>query len=242
MYFSNILSEVRSLLPWKLEEKFKERLEDTNTDCTDNEEIFTVLTEFFDFLVERSSFDVKYEIALGPRQSKGEEKKDTKRQEKPPERQTLRKKSYAVVQISDSSDESEKDCNSSKSRNHATSKVRNKKKIHATSRPDKGKGHVTARSASYKEPVETTCPICKNKHKYLFQCEKFQQTRVKDRVRLTKATKACFRCLRLDSQVNMADKDKWWIRTRILAMENGLVLKKTARKTELIDSGTSRCA
>ena len=210
LYFSNILSEVRSLLPWKLEEKFKERLEDTNTDCTDNEEIFTVLTEFFDFLVERSSFDVKYEIALGPRQSKGEEKKDTKRQEKPPERQTLRKKSYAVVQISDSSDESEKDCNSSKSRNHATSKVRNKKKIHATSRPDKGKGHVTARSASYKEPVDTTCPICKNKHKYLFQCEKFQQTRVKDRVRLTKATKACFRCLRLDSQVNMADKDKWW--------------------------------
>ena len=213
LYFSNILSEVRAALPYKLEEKFKERLEDTNTDCTDHEEMFSVLVEFFDSLMERSSFEVQYELALGPRQAKGDDRKETKKPEKPADRyqpRTQTKKSFAMINVSSSESESDGSC-ISHAKNHKTSKM--KKKIHATSRPDgltKGKGHVTSKSSSYKEPTEEHCPICKLKHKYLFQCEKFQKTLVKERVRLTKTTKACFRCLRLDSQVNMAEKDKWW--------------------------------
>ena len=211
LYFSGLLSEVRLALPWKVEELYKERLKDSGTSCVDHEELFSAMIDFIEYLVEESSFDVKYELALGPRQTRGDDKKDPRRQDKPPDRSQPKKKTFTVVNLSDSDDSGADGSSMHDSKSHQTSRPVNKKKSHATSYQDgKPKSSGPPRSSPSKTPSDVTCPICKKDHKFLFQCEKFQSTRVKERMRLTKTTKACFRCLRMDSNVIMSDKDKWW--------------------------------
>ena len=64
--------------------------------------------------------------------------------------------------------------------------------------------------ANYTPPQERSCNACKQKHEYLFYCEKFQATRVRDRFRLTRAARVCMRCLRLDSRVDFNDRQGWF--------------------------------
>ena len=64
--------------------------------------------------------------------------------------------------------------------------------------------------ANYSDPKERQCTACKKKHEYLFYCEKFQATRVKERFRITRAARVCMRCLRMDSRVDFNDREAWF--------------------------------
>ena len=63
---------------------------------------------------------------------------------------------------------------------------------------------------SHVEPKLTDCIVCSNKHHYMFECEKFQHARGKDRQILTAKQKACFRCLRMDAKYNRKEVETWW--------------------------------
>lgn len=213
LYFSSLLSEVRSALPWKLEEEYKERMKDIDATCTDHEEMFSMMVDFLDYLVEKSSFDVKYELALGPRSGRGEDKKEPKKADKNNDRPFPKKKSFAVIEVTDSESDDCSIVDSQTVNSHATSRPVKKTQNHGTSKSDgnnKNKPSPIARSSKYIPPTETTCSICKGKHKYLFQCVQYQKTRVKERIRLVKTTRACSRCMRMDAAVVFADRDKWW--------------------------------
>ena len=63
---------------------------------------------------------------------------------------------------------------------------------------------------AYSPPQDRNCKLCNTKHDYLFYCEKFQTTRTKDRFRLTRSTRVCMRCLRMDSKVDFNDRQAWF--------------------------------
>lgn len=66
-------------------------------------------------------------------------------------------------------------------------------------------------NASYTEPRKVKCECCNKAHEYMYYCELFQQTKsTVERMKLCYKTKTCFRCLRLDSQVDLRDRVKWW--------------------------------
>jgi hypothetical protein len=184
LYFSNLLPEIRLALPYKLEEQYKERLEDSTTGCTDYEEMFCEMVRFLDYLVEKSAFEVNYELAFGPRAERESRKKESAAPQKPP---PPRRKGYTAQTNSQS-----------------------------TVQSSNGSGGAAAMPAATALPVgkfppkETLCNICKKTHLFLFQCEKFQSTRVKERSRLSKSTRCCFTCLRMDSNVDFSNREAWW--------------------------------
>ena len=66
-------------------------------------------------------------------------------------------------------------------------------------------------SKSYTEPKEITCAVCSNvKHKYMFECEKFQTARGKERISIASKNKCCFRCLRVDARYDKNNIEAWW--------------------------------
>ena len=64
--------------------------------------------------------------------------------------------------------------------------------------------------ANYVEPALVTCTICSNQHAFCFHCPNFQQARGKDRIGVAAKMRACFRCLRMDSQIDLKNKETWW--------------------------------
>ena len=59
---------------------------------------------------------------------------------------------------------------------------------------------------------EMDCELCKAKHTYLYYCPEFQKAKPRDRYKMTGQAKCCFRCLRLDSLVDLNDRKAWFER------------------------------
>ena len=57
---------------------------------------------------------------------------------------------------------------------------------------------------------ERKCELCQGSHTHLYYCEDFQKARTGDRYKMTGQAKACFRCLRLDSDVDFQDRKAWF--------------------------------
>ena len=64
--------------------------------------------------------------------------------------------------------------------------------------------------ANYVEPALVTCTICSNQHAFCFHCPNFQDARGKDRIGVAAKMRACFRCLRSDSQIDLKNREAWW--------------------------------
>ena len=74
---------------------------------------------------------------------------------------------------------------------------------------------ITNRRAhfGYTPPQVRDCPMngCDEKHTHIFYCKKFQQIKdFKKRLQTTTTLKVCFRCLRLDSDVDFKDRKEWY--------------------------------
>ena len=67
--------------------------------------------------------------------------------------------------------------------------------------------HAQATNSS---PQERNCDLCKGRHTHLVYCEDFQKCDISVRYKLAGKCKVCFRCLRMDSDVNFNDKAAWW--------------------------------
>ena len=186
LYFSALIPEVRLCLPYKLEEKFKEELEDTGTDCSDHGEMYGAMVRFMNHLVEKSAFDVNYEMVFQPRQLQSQARGGSSSQVKlPPPPPPQGRKTYPVrpVDVDQPADD------------HDGVEVLDS---------------LPSVAASYTAAAEVKCVICKKKHYYLFQCVKFQETKIRERNRLTRSTRACVRCLRMDAATDLYNREAWW--------------------------------
>ena len=67
----------------------------------------------------------------------------------------------------------------------------------------------------YTQPTEVDCVLCDEKHTHLQYCEKFQTCIVKERYKLVGKCNVCFRCLRLDSNLDFNDRETWWSKHKV---------------------------
>ena len=87
----------------------------------------------------------------------------------------------------------------------SASGISNKKQ---TSRVKQGNGVFV--SASYSAPVAKPCHLCSGKHTHVFYCEKYVDSDIMvDRIKIVQKLQACFRCLRMDSDIDFANRAQW---------------------------------
>ena len=61
-----------------------------------------------------------------------------------------------------------------------------------------------------KKPTPMKCNLCHGRHTHMYNCEQYIQAPIKDRKKLNVSTKSCYRCLRLDAQVEFTSIEEWW--------------------------------
>ena len=61
-----------------------------------------------------------------------------------------------------------------------------------------------------KTPNLVNCSLCNGQHTHLFYCSEFMSASIPERFPLTQNSKTCFRCLRLDSEVDFSDRTAWF--------------------------------
>ena len=62
----------------------------------------------------------------------------------------------------------------------------------------------------YTEPQILSCVACPGKHSHMYYCPEFQKAGVDDRLQMAKAQKACRRCLRMDSKLDLTARAAWF--------------------------------
>ena len=88
---------------------------------------------------------------------------------------------------------------------HAAAASAAGKSVNASGPPQKS-GSKVNRAA----PALIKCKLCNQQHKYLFYCKEFQETLVMKRTKLVQTVKSCYRCLRMDADMNVNDRANWW--------------------------------
>ena len=186
IYFSPVISEIQRSLPTKLQDDFKEKLRDNKGVTVTREEIFTEFLSYMEKVVDNLTFELHFELA-----SSSSDK-------------TLENKAHQGPKPSQS-----------------TNKPVNKppqKKTYSASVPQppmvdglgSRKKNRTRINQVFTQPQNRTCSLCSNQHTHLFYCEEFQKSQIKERYKLAGKVKACFRCLRMDSEVDFLNKSAWY--------------------------------
>ena len=60
------------------------------------------------------------------------------------------------------------------------------------------------------QPKLMYCSACQGKHTHMYYCGFFQDSSIKERYFILRNLAVCFRCLRLDSEVDLTDRNAWW--------------------------------
>ena len=187
LYFSPVLQEIQRGLPPKIHDDLKDRFKKNKPEDISRKTIFIELLNFLDSLTEDLTVEINYEMTSLNLSGKTEPSTTKPAPaQKPPFKSTPHKKTYA------------NSANSSKPAKPTGSSEINSK--------DKKRVH----QSSSNPPEERKCELCNGKHKFLQYCEEFQNCDVRERYKLVGRVKVCFRCLRLDSQVDFNNRERWW--------------------------------
>ena len=69
---------------------------------------------------------------------------------------------------------------------------------------------IQTQNPSGSKPKSVNCTLCSGSHTHLFYCGEFMKKLVKERYPLVAGVNVCFRCLRMDSEVNFNDRAVWY--------------------------------
>ena len=189
LHFSPIVQEIQSNLPAKQHEAFKRicKRKDKTGNVT-RKMIFEELLDYFDELVTDFTFEINYDVvtAAGAKPDSGKPTPSYKPVSKPGQKKTF--------------------TNSKKSApNQGSEPSKPEPEKPETSRPVLAQG-------TYTQPQERDCNLCSRRHTHLQYCERFQACEMRERYKLAGRSKACFRCLRLDADLDFNDRVAWWDR------------------------------
>ena len=192
LFFSDFMSAVHHKLPFKMEELFIERMELSSINALDREEVYRETILFIKEQVNKATYDAQYELAMGPRPPRPQ-RPTAVAAGKPTSRPPGRSGHAAITRAEEDEYEGFSDGSDC---------------AEVTYLPPSHSAPFIA--AAYTAPSEKACKLCQKKHDFLFYCEKFAATKIRERFKLCRATKACMRCLRMDANVNFADRKEWF--------------------------------
>ena len=183
LYFSAVILEVQAALPQKLQDDFKAKFRDEEkNEVISRKAIFLEFLEYLDELIANFTSDINYDMT-----SLNLNKLETPAPKlaptfKPPFKPYPQKKTFSNM---------------------------NKNGKQSSSYRKKSGQQVLAQGTASK-PQERDCILCNSKHTHMQYCEEFQKAQGKWRYQLVGRVKACFRCLRLDADVDFNDREGWW--------------------------------
>ena len=69
--------------------------------------------------------------------------------------------------------------------------------------------HIESVNAVFVPPKSVNCPLCNEQHTFLYYCSVFLAAPLVDRRQPGGRSRACFRCLRLDSKVDFKNQEQY---------------------------------
>ena len=182
--------------------------------------VYETLIKFLQSKVKKTTFDIDYDLSVS--------KAGRESREKPPTGSTATKptgktaKAYAMTESTDPAPPNPAPAYTGQPAGAATARTAEKKgKASGKQKEGKGQGKVKDRSKggkqasasstmaapAYSAPAERKCKWCKGQHTHAYYCEEFQQTMAVLRMKKCYDANVCFKCLRLDSDVDLTNKE-----------------------------------
>lgn len=184
LYFSPVIVGIQAALPQKLQDDFKAKFrdEDKIADMS-RKSIFLEFLSYLEELITNFTSDINYDMtSLNLNKFEAAEPKPV-HGTKPPQKPFPTKKTFS---------------NMKKPGKQQPAPGGAKMK-----RPVMTQGCTT-------EPQSRECVICHGSHTHLQYCEKFQKGRGRERYQMAGKVKACFRCLRMDAEVDFNNREAWF--------------------------------
>lgn len=179
--FSSVVSEIQHNLPPAQLAAFKKICKKKDpTGNISRRMLFVELVKYVDTIVADFTFEINYEF-VSVSGPKAESTAAKQQSYKPlPQKPGTGKKTYNVSKTS------------------------------GAAQPNPGPSSKKPVYGTYTQPQERKCKLCPGKHVFLQYCEQFQKSDIRDRYRVVGRANVCFRCLRLDSEVDFVDRQSWW--------------------------------
>ena len=215
LYYSPMIEEIRRSLPQKPHELFCKRLEEIDEFGNVSKDVYyKELVMFLDKFVSSETFEMSLETPE-PTKAKVEHN---------PSKPRLKEKSYVTSTEANTNNTDPQTTGSG-----AKAPRNNKSSKPLTNTP----------STPPTTPIPTLCLHCNNKHTHLFYCEVFMTSSVKERYVMSGKSQSCWRCLRLDSQIDFNNLMPWFkthwndCRTRFPCKNGNCAEKKASRQLHL---------
>ena len=194
LYYSDIAKEVIQRLPHRTVEAIKDEIRESDqTEDGYAENLYNVVVIAIQDAIEDATLTMRLDSTTSKPQPER-----PKRQEAPnpvvPGKKTYSAEVPSTVR--EDKDAAEKPDGKEKK------KTLTKKKTKLKSAPTK----VTS---AYVKPALVKCGLCQSQHTHLFYCETFLGFHVDDRNKPASKVRTCFRCLRLDAEVDFGNKVAW---------------------------------
>ncbi len=194
VYYSPVIIQIQHSLPEELHLEFKKRIKKADKGSRSiREHVFLELLGFMDDAVEDLTFELDYEL-------ENPDEKTNPVQQKYPDKNKNAGKTQPKKTFSNTS---------SNQPQHGGAGPQAGGQPQASG-GGSGQGNRGNRNQFATQPQEKQCKLCNGKHTHLYYCEEFQKTPVNQRYKMAGKVKACFRCLRMDSNVDTINRPTWW--------------------------------
>jgi len=200
LYHSTIIGEIEKGMVHYMSKEYKKRIRKKDkTGNLDEKGHWDVMCTYLDDLADELIFEVNHALNNG---ANALELKPRDKKAAP-----VTKKAYSSVQVE------EEDASINVSTTQVVKQAKAKKPVSSRGKKVNTINNINANvnvPAGYVEPPLVNCVTCSSPHTHIFGCVQFQKARGTDRVNIASKQRVCFRCLRMDSQADLKNREVWW--------------------------------
>ena len=198
LYTHQIVADIQESLPPDIFKKFLEEVR-KHPGRAPKKVVFELLLEYMDEVVALFNHSYTYRLDHGVDPDRYYKTKlEVKKTPPPPTKPPPRQKNYTST-VSPSVHPAASSALSVNSGNSGRARVQRNKP-----------NHGVFVSSSYTAPVSKSCHLCTKSHTHVFYCEQYIEADVlDDRIKVVKKLQACFRCLRMDSDIDFKNRAQW---------------------------------
>ena len=205
-----LVKEIQEYLPVYAVREYKKVLKRGSDDDRKTAKFFWVsLVKYLSSYITELTFDIDYDITCGNGRKDSNTNGHSTNAVKSGEKSFGKKGGHKVFLAV----ESEEKLDAEKTKPKRVEKKKNTKKKTEKGSERKQDNYAMATvkiPANYVEPKSMPCAVCTSNHTFLFYCVNFQQAREVNRINVGAKNKVCFRCLRMDSQIDLKNREAWW--------------------------------
>ena len=207
LYTHTLVKEVLESLPTEFLEKFEKKVNAIESRVS-RRTMFEMMLEYLDTLVTTLNKKLSFKLDYGVDNEKYSKPKLELKKPAPPPNSKPAAKTKTYTSSAAPSNSSASLASSASSAASASSNKTTK------SQHKSNKGVYV--SKSYVPPVMKTCTLCQGQHTHAFYCEKFYEADISgERLNVAKKLLTCFRCLRMDAEIDTNKRLEWEARHEV---------------------------